>query len=435
MAEELLTQLGAAASLLRLLRADKGDRAEASKSEATKVCARLHGGVLRKLTPTQRQQILVAVETASFEAADNSRIVAALSQNETAQDDGKQSWAINNLLTKTVSEQMTADVGSAHIVLVRYLVGLGLWAPSESTLQLISAVLMLNADDVPTTPRAKNHYLKACRQWWANYRGVERPPIRPSIINTPQDLKRHNVEAFNSNFGDGVVHNPFKLSDIANIVNGNWMRWHKSRDTVSTPAVSAPGALDINSVGTLLNFVQQIQGMQYKEHVPDLKIYGHGRKRIAPEEDTWEGYAPYQPQLANASETCPPRRDADQPRTPMRHTHTSRAVAVLPTPVPLIDIAEHTSPAPAVEPLRDTVEHAAADAAALNILRSLKARRDSKAQKAKAAKVVATTTPTTAILDLMSTIGLREEVNVAHGPVTKAPGRPRSPIPWPFLFF
>ena len=399
MAEELLTQLGAAASLLRLLRADKGDRAEASKSEATKVCARLHGGVLRKLTPTQRQQILVAVETASFEAADNSRIVAALSQNETAQDDGKQSWAINNLLTKTVSEQMTADVGSAHIVLVRYLVGLGLWAPSESTLQLISAVLMLNADDVPTTPRAKNHYLKACRQWWANYRGVERPPIRPSIINTPQDLKRHNVEAFNSNFGDGVVHNPFKLSDIANIVNGNWMRWHKSRDAdarrTETPAV---GTLDIGAVGTLLNFVQQIQGMQQKDALPDLRIYGHGRKRNAPEEslpllahsasrqpcpitapsasttteDTWEGYAPYQPPLANASETYPPRRDADPPP----------AGAVGHTPAPLIDIVEHTAPSiksavgHTAAPLQDAVvkqqDARQADEAALNILLSLK---------------------------------------------------------------
>ena len=206
MAEELLTQLGAAASLLRLLRADKGDRAEASKSEATKVCARLHGGVLRKLTPTQRQQILVAVESANFEAADNSRIVAALSQNETAQDDAKQSWAINNLLTKTVSEQMAADVGAAHIVLVRYLVGLGLWAPSESTLQLISAVPMLNADDVPTTPRGKNHYSKSCRQWWANYKGTERPPLRPTIVNTAQDIKHHNVDTYNSVFGAGGAH-------------------------------------------------------------------------------------------------------------------------------------------------------------------------------------------------------------------------------------
>ena len=91
MAEELLTQLGAAASLLRLLRADKGDKAEASKSEATKVCARLHGGVLRRLTPTQRQQILMAVEAANFRE-DIARIVAAMSQDGASQDDSKQSW-------------------------------------------------------------------------------------------------------------------------------------------------------------------------------------------------------------------------------------------------------------------------------------------------------------------------------------------------------
>ena len=212
MAEELLTQLGAAASLIRLLQQSSSDVTATSKAEADKVCARLHGGVLRRLTPTQRQQILMAVEAANFQAEDITRIVAAMSQDGACQGDSKRSWAINNLLTKIVSEQMAADVGAAHIVLVRYLVGLGLWAPSESTLQLISAVLMLNADDVPTTPRGKNHYLKSCRQWWANYKGTERPPLRPTIVNTAQDIKHHNVDTYNSVFGAGGSTSTLRLN-------------------------------------------------------------------------------------------------------------------------------------------------------------------------------------------------------------------------------
>ena len=237
------------------------------------------------------------------------------------------------------------------------------------------------------------------------------------------------------------------------------MRWRKSRDAdarrTETPAV---GTLDIGAVGTLLNFVQQIQGMQQKDALPDLRIYGHGRKRNAPEEslpllahsasrqpcpitapsasttteDTWEGYAPYQPPLGDASETYPPRRDADPPP----------AGAVGHTPAPLIDIVEHTAPSlksavgHTAAPLRDAVvtqqDARQADEAALNILLSLKKRKDAKIASKKQPQVVKQPEP---ILDLMSTVGLREEVNVAHGPVAKAPGRPRSPIPWPFLFF
>ena len=244
-----------------------------SKVEADKVCTKLASGLGRRGTATQRQQILMAVEAANFQEEDISRIVAAMSQEGASQEDSKQTWAINNLLTKEVAEDMAKDVGGAHVCLIRHLVRLGLWQPTEATLQLLATILMLNSGDVPTTAKGKNGFLKSCRRWWALYKGARPSTPQPTIVTTAQCIKHHNITTYTTVFGEGGerLHTPFKLSAITEVLNGSWMQWHKSRDNdARRTETGAVGNLDTGAVGIVLAALQHMQTFQQQDALPNL---------------------------------------------------------------------------------------------------------------------------------------------------------------------
>ena len=245
--------------------------------EARNTSATEAAKILKKISdmsgkPIKTHLIIGEIESAHFEVNDTKALLAAIANRQIATT--RQEWDVRHLMTQTIADGLGTETG--YVKLIELLSSLGLESPSEGTYQLITVLLLLSDKKEVVAGKVKNAFLKSVKGWWTQHK-VKPQGSLVKVVFGPQCLREGAPDAFARVYGEEPPTKcPWGDAKIAVLLEGSWMRWHKSRDA-ALPADSPkanPGESSMQQMMMqMLSTVMTNLGAQ-QQHQPlqDLKI-------------------------------------------------------------------------------------------------------------------------------------------------------------------